>query len=662
MRFAELSTKKRNNLDEDTFAFPDQRKMPLNDAAHVRAALSRFNQVTDVSADDKSAAKARIKRAARKFGVDVSDDFTEWGRYAEPLMMAGPYLAFGEKQDVQAGEVIDLPYVSVGEWNFRDYVGEVAVRPADLDTIVGNFHNDARRQDLPLLVNEEHEVPPEGVDLSTYIGPGAIGWIKDLYKADESLVRMKVELNALGEKLYREDRFRGVSPELIRRWIDPETDEDWGMTAAGAAFSTMPRMKGLASRQPMAAGEVFGRPRALAFAEQFTEIADVHADTATNIVAKGDSKDAKASNLSVAYAFPEQSKLPLNSKAGVKGAVARFRTIIATTQERNKAWERIRDAAVKYNLSVPEFWKQLSLSECARWLMDEGDADSELAELPICIYQPPYAAVGVCPGWTRNDDNDKDTDVCLMALRGCNGYVPCPTDQLHGAVSNQFGSGDDKTAWASPAIPDSAGYYSEGGSVTPEEKAAKEAADKAKATATTTATSTPVTPTPDAALNAANMAEINTILNTERAGRLKAEETAQAALKMAEEARKALSDRDAADKLAKASTALETLVRSGQITPAESEVYTKEIATFAEHPFMLEALKTRPKPIIQMKEVGAGGERPQGSSDTDAIDVMAKALMSERKQETSPRAKGYYENYRQALLDVSRQGFQGGQV
>ena len=42
---AELSEKQRDKLDEDQFAFPKERKEPLNNASHVRNAIARFDQV-----------------------------------------------------------------------------------------------------------------------------------------------------------------------------------------------------------------------------------------------------------------------------------------------------------------------------------------------------------------------------------------------------------------------------------------------------------------------------------------------------------------------------------------------------------------------------------------------------------------------------------------
>ena len=70
---AELSEKQRDSLDEDQFAFPKERKEPLNNASHVRNAIARFNQVEGVSDADRDAAWKRIKAAAKKYGVDVKE-------------------------------------------------------------------------------------------------------------------------------------------------------------------------------------------------------------------------------------------------------------------------------------------------------------------------------------------------------------------------------------------------------------------------------------------------------------------------------------------------------------------------------------------------------------------------------------------------------------
>jgi hypothetical protein len=71
---SELSEKQRDNLDDDKFAFPEQRKEPIEDADHVRNAIARFNQVEGVSDDERDAAWKRIKKAAKKYDVEVNED------------------------------------------------------------------------------------------------------------------------------------------------------------------------------------------------------------------------------------------------------------------------------------------------------------------------------------------------------------------------------------------------------------------------------------------------------------------------------------------------------------------------------------------------------------------------------------------------------------
>ena len=71
----------RNSLPDDVFAFTEARKEPLTDAAHVRSALARFNQVKDVSDADRDAAFANICAAAKHYGVDVAErDWREFGK------------------------------------------------------------------------------------------------------------------------------------------------------------------------------------------------------------------------------------------------------------------------------------------------------------------------------------------------------------------------------------------------------------------------------------------------------------------------------------------------------------------------------------------------------------------------------------------------------
>ena len=65
-----------SELPDSVYAFPKQRKEPLTDARHVRNAVARFDQVTGVSDADRELAFANIQKAAKYYGVDLSE--TSW--------------------------------------------------------------------------------------------------------------------------------------------------------------------------------------------------------------------------------------------------------------------------------------------------------------------------------------------------------------------------------------------------------------------------------------------------------------------------------------------------------------------------------------------------------------------------------------------------------
>ena len=65
-----------SDLPDSVYAFPKQRKEPLTDAQHVRNAVARFDQVIDVSDDDRALAFANIEKATSYYGVNLTE--TSW--------------------------------------------------------------------------------------------------------------------------------------------------------------------------------------------------------------------------------------------------------------------------------------------------------------------------------------------------------------------------------------------------------------------------------------------------------------------------------------------------------------------------------------------------------------------------------------------------------
>jgi len=68
---AKLTKPVRDRIPGTKFAFPKQRKEPLENASHVRNAAARFNQVKGVTPAERRAAWKRIQSAARRHGVEL---------------------------------------------------------------------------------------------------------------------------------------------------------------------------------------------------------------------------------------------------------------------------------------------------------------------------------------------------------------------------------------------------------------------------------------------------------------------------------------------------------------------------------------------------------------------------------------------------------------
>jgi hypothetical protein len=78
----ELDAEERNAMSDSQYAFPRERKEPLSDASHVRNAIARFDQVKDVTDEERREAFERIRHAAKRFGVEMTE--TRWQDLGRP--------------------------------------------------------------------------------------------------------------------------------------------------------------------------------------------------------------------------------------------------------------------------------------------------------------------------------------------------------------------------------------------------------------------------------------------------------------------------------------------------------------------------------------------------------------------------------------------------
>ena len=79
---AKLDQADRDHLSGRQYAFPKQRKEPLEDAKHVRNAVARFDQVEGVTDDERDEAWKRIEAAAKKFDVKLEE--RSWHELGKP--------------------------------------------------------------------------------------------------------------------------------------------------------------------------------------------------------------------------------------------------------------------------------------------------------------------------------------------------------------------------------------------------------------------------------------------------------------------------------------------------------------------------------------------------------------------------------------------------
>jgi hypothetical protein len=69
----QLTKPARDRISATKFAFPKQRKEPLENASHVRNAIARFKQVKGVTEAERHAAWKRIQSAAKRYGVELEE-------------------------------------------------------------------------------------------------------------------------------------------------------------------------------------------------------------------------------------------------------------------------------------------------------------------------------------------------------------------------------------------------------------------------------------------------------------------------------------------------------------------------------------------------------------------------------------------------------------
>jgi len=230
--FAELSTEDRKKLNDSSFAYIDSKgvgHLPINDAAHVRNALARFNQTHFESDADKASARKKIDAKAKELGVDAADNEK---KNAEPFLHSFVnVMSFAQKNEPPTR----IKVMPIGTIDSPVY-GKVQLTKDVASDMVKNFNDSVRASSKTagLPIDFEHG--------DTQYKDMAAGWIKKLFAENDGIYAdvdwTDAGTNALQKKLYK-----FYSPGFyLKGYTDPETGKEYQNVMTGGGLVNKPGM------------------------------------------------------------------------------------------------------------------------------------------------------------------------------------------------------------------------------------------------------------------------------------------------------------------------------------------------------------------------------------------------------------------------------------
>ena len=283
---------------------PSEWKLPIHDANHVRNALARYSQ-TDLPADAKAGVWRKIKAAAKRFGVHVSDESSERPSYAEAsegkgrpavrslgegriaVLLAG----LGKSVEVAGKATHEIPICVTGTWVKNSH--KFSITADDLADMVRNFE---KRKNDQVVIDYEHASEQPEVARGGAIP--AAGWIHALTLTpalsqgergnraavgEGATLLAQVEWTPEAARMIQSGQYRFFSPAIDWSFPDKETGESQGATLTSGALTNHPFLEEL---PPIT----------------LTESGVVLADVSTGYL------DAPLTNVGVGLALPKNTK------------------------------------------------------------------------------------------------------------------------------------------------------------------------------------------------------------------------------------------------------------------------------------------------------------------------------------------------------------------
>ena len=228
------------SLPDSAFAFiaaDGTRHLPFKNAEgrvdlpHVRNALARLDQVSGMSASEKSAAKDKLQGSLK--ASDADDD-----------VMTSVHEIKASAEDTDGdGLPTRMMLLRQGVFNTSKY-GEVPLSASDLQEMADNFHNG-----IGMAGDGSTGIP---VDYAHHSHLNAAAWIKDVAVEDgetgKELWATSIEWSGSGKKAIQDKEYKCLSsdfyPAAFGQWVDAESGVSAKNVIVGAALTNRPMFSG----------------------------------------------------------------------------------------------------------------------------------------------------------------------------------------------------------------------------------------------------------------------------------------------------------------------------------------------------------------------------------------------------------------------------------
>lgn len=203
---------KRKELDMPVSEFyaiprdpPSSSKLPIFDADHVRNAIARFGQVTDVTTKEKETAIKKIKTAAKKFGIKTTINNSQDNSKVDTM---------SEITEKELGEI-----VTNSEWT--DFVKAMRAKYPDMD-----FKEIAAKFKEKGTVSKD-DVKAEPVKAEPTMSDAKLDALTDiLSKLSEKIETVDGKLNDTSKQLGDMQTAQIAKDEIAKKLADEEESEN----------------------------------------------------------------------------------------------------------------------------------------------------------------------------------------------------------------------------------------------------------------------------------------------------------------------------------------------------------------------------------------------------------------------------------------------------